>query len=77
MLDLKAFAKELKQKAPKGTKLGWVHQAVAAGFGFRTWAGLVGHHQSIFPVQSGMFNQAYYDARLTELREANGQNAND
>lgn len=80
MMDVRAFSHEKKAETErklgiKKIKLGHIHQAVAAGFGFRTFAGMqadlsvTGRN-----IQFGDFKQAYFDARLKELLENENKN---
>lgn len=72
LVDVKEFAHELKAVAENErnirVKLGHVHQAMAAGFGYRTFAGMQAD-ASVTGNQlaKSMFEKAYFDARLTEL----------
>lgn len=73
-MDVKEFSHEMQKEesAKRGfrVKLGHIHQAVAAGFGYRTLAGMRENIAitGVPPIMAD-FKKAYYDARLKELLE--------
>lgn len=67
-MDYKALARELRaeqeNRLERKLKLTWMYEAVAAGFGYRTLAGLMADGAYL---QSGNFQKIYFEIRLNEL----------
>lgn len=71
-MDVKKLAHELRASAEKERKikikLGHIHQAMAAGFGYRTYQGMQAEVSVVGrTLQLGDFEKAYFDARLSEI----------
>lgn len=71
-MDVKQFAHQLKSQEDSARKrkikLGHVQQAMAAGFGFKTYQGMCAEISVVGRVLTQSdFQKAYFDARLSEL----------